>query len=133
MYLYFIKAGNAIKVGVTEDLKKRICELQVGNPIEMELLHAIGLSPEKAQKLETEIHRLFQKTNLHGEWFQSTTFMSEYIENIKENGLEHYYSWIDKRYQDDYGKILRELRAKVERDVIIGNLISLEKLESELM
>jgi hypothetical protein len=49
MLLYFVKAGDAIKVGVATDLKKRIDSMQTGNPHGIKLLHCIDLPSEKAR------------------------------------------------------------------------------------
>jgi hypothetical protein len=32
MYVYFIKAGDAIKVGIATDVNSRMINVQVGNP-----------------------------------------------------------------------------------------------------
>ena len=84
MFLYFIKGGDAIKVGITENVEQRLTGIQVGNPAKVELLHSISMSDEEARQAESEIHRMFIKTNLSGEWYQATQFMLDYIRNIKE-------------------------------------------------
>jgi hypothetical protein len=132
MFLYFIKGGDAIKVGITDNVEKRLIGIQTGNPSKVELLQSISMSDEEARKAESEIHRIFIKTNLSGEWYQATQFMLEFIKNIKENGWESHLSWIEKKHEDMYREILSAFKKKVERDIIYGNLISLERLKKEL-
>jgi hypothetical protein len=85
-----------------------------------------------AQKIESQIHTLFHKTNLNGEWFQANQFMIDFIRNVKENGWEAYSEWIDTQYQTVYADSLAALKAKIERDTIIGNMVSLEMLKEDL-
>jgi hypothetical protein len=132
MYVYFIKAGDAIKVGIASDVTKRLINVQVGNPHKIDLLHSLDVSEEKARSIETIIHEIFKKTNLSGEWFQAPQFMIDFIHNIKENGWESHYSWIENRYQRDYGSVLDSLKTKIEHDIIGGNVVSLEKLQKDL-
>ena len=41
MYVYFIEAGDAIKVGIASDVTKRLINVQVGNPHKIDLLHSL--------------------------------------------------------------------------------------------
>jgi hypothetical protein len=132
MLLYFVKAGDAIKVGVATDIKKRIGGMQTGSQHRIKLLHCIDLPSEKARLMEKEIHIFFQKTNLHGEWFRFTQFMFDYIENIKDNGLESHEGWLQKRYLEEYDEIVTALKIKIERDIAYGDFVSLEKLKIEI-
>ncbi len=132
MYVYFIKTGDAIKVGITSDVNKRTIEIQVGNPHKVELLHTIDTSEENARKIESQIHELFRKTNLNGEWFHANQFMIDFIRHIKDNGWEAHSEWIESQYQKVYGDSLVALKAKIELDIIVGNMVSLEKLKEDL-
>jgi hypothetical protein len=132
MFLYFIKGGDAIKVGITENVEQRLTDIQVGNPTKVELLHSIYMSDEEGREAESEIHNMFIKTNLSGEWYQATQFMLDYIRNIKENGWESHLSWIKKKYEYMYREILSAFKKNIETDIIYGNLISLERLKKDL-
>ena len=131
MFLYFIKGGDAIKVGITENVEQRLTGIQVGNPAKVELLHSISMSDEEARQAESEIHRMFIKTNLSGEWYQATQFMLDYIRNIKEIGWESRLSWIKKKYEYMYREILSAFKKNIETDIIYGNLTSLERLKKD--
>ena len=132
MFLYFIKAGDAIKIGLGDDIEKRMITLQVGNPNRLDLLHSIDLPDQEAKEKEIELHQLLHKTNLNGEWFQATQYLIDFIENIKKNGLASYKLWVLENYQNTYKEHLDSLKIKIEQDIISGNLISLEKLKSDL-
>ncbi|NWG01692.1 MAG: GIY-YIG nuclease family protein [Syntrophaceae bacterium] len=132
MYVYFIQTGDAIKVGIASDLTKRMVSVQVGNPHKIEVLHSISTSEEEARKIESQIHELFKRTHLHGEWFHANQFMIDFIRHIKENGWESHSDWIDSQYHKVYGDSLTSLKTKIEKDIIIGNMVSLEKLKQDL-
>ncbi len=132
MYVYFIKTGDAIKVGIATDVNSRTISIQVGNPHKIELLHTISTSEEHARRIESQIHELFCKTNLNGEWFQANQFMIDFISHIKNNGWEAHSEWIETQYRKVYGDTLAVLKAKIERDIIIGNMVALEKLKRDL-
>jgi hypothetical protein len=132
MNVYFIKTGDAIKVGIATDVNSRLVSVQVGNPHKMTLLHSISTSEQHAREIESQIHNLFHKTNLNGEWYQANQFMMDFITHIKEYGWETHSDWIEKQYQKVYGDILTSLKSKIEQDTIVGNMVSLEKLKEDL-
>lgn len=63
--IYFVKAGQFLKIGISENPEKRVRELQIGNPHKLELL---GTIPGDEQD-ETEIHNAFSDHHSHGEWY----------------------------------------------------------------
>jgi predicted GIY-YIG superfamily endonuclease len=72
MYVYFIQAGKkgAIKVGITNNVEKRIETLQIGNPYELRVLSLIPCeSRAHAFEIERRIHKFFRRQNIRGEWF----------------------------------------------------------------
>ena len=73
MYLYFIRAGNrgAIKIGIANNIERRVATLQTGNPFKLNVIALIPCdSRQHAAELEKQIHRFFVKQNIRGEWFQ---------------------------------------------------------------
>lgn len=74
-FIYFVQSGytGAIKIGVANNVRMRICDLQVGNPMELKLLASIGpYQRGAALKLEGELHRKFKHKRVRGEWFHRT-------------------------------------------------------------
>lgn len=68
--LYVMTAGDFIKVGITNDPIKRLYDLQIANPLVVELQKAY-LPPEDIQALRIEMiaHRALQEFHVRGEWF----------------------------------------------------------------
>lgn len=63
--IYFIKAKNYVKIGVSKNPVQRLKELQTANPIKLKLLGTI----EGNFSTEAALHRMFYKWKKTGEWF----------------------------------------------------------------
>ena len=70
MYIYFLQCSGNYKIGVAENVEKRIRVLQVGNPHEITLSFSYHF-PEKhhAFRMEKIFHEAFKKLSRRGEWF----------------------------------------------------------------
>jgi hypothetical protein len=70
-YIYIFRAGmsDRYKIGWTEEknIEKRKASLQTGSS---EPLNVAGFFPASSKKTEQTIHRLHQKKNIQGEWFE---------------------------------------------------------------
>lgn len=64
--LYFIKQGNYVKIGVTNDIDRRLKDLQSSNPNPLELLYS-GIGEGKDEQLW---HNVFAHRHHRGEWFK---------------------------------------------------------------
>ncbi|WP_082837094.1 GIY-YIG nuclease family protein [Labrenzia sp. OB1] len=69
--VYFLANGeerlSPIKIGRTNSLKRRMSELQTGNPVQLRLLGYIETTEDAS--LEAQLHREFYQKRLSGEWF----------------------------------------------------------------
>jgi hypothetical protein len=66
--IYFAQSvtGGPIKIGIAEDVRARLRELQCGSPVELAI---IGARPGYSSD-EARLHRVLAKHRLHGEWFE---------------------------------------------------------------
>lgn len=75
--IYFARSGSEgpIKIGRTQNLKKRIETLQTYSPHDIQLLGTAvgGILKEK------ETHRLFSNSRIRGEWFLPTKDLLQFI------------------------------------------------------
>lgn len=78
IYFVLCKEAQAIKIGVTNDVKKRFDSLQTANPFKLELLKFI----EGKRNQEREIHQKFKHLNINGEWFTYSDELSNFINNL---------------------------------------------------
>lgn len=67
MTIYFIKSNNEIKIGKTNDLQRRIIELQVGNQSKLEVLYIIE---NMHDDFEAHVHSVCIGYHIQGEWFR---------------------------------------------------------------
>jgi hypothetical protein len=78
--VYFI--GNLehkwVKIGRTINLSKRLSSIQTGCPCLLEILGYI--KSKDANKLEKQMHRKFNRSKMHGEWYVLSKDIMEFIE-----------------------------------------------------
>ena len=70
-YIYVIKnpLNETIKIGVAQDVDKRIKQLQTGAGIELELVYQ-SLICSNAFSIEKDVHSEFEEYRTFGEWFK---------------------------------------------------------------
>lgn len=88
MYIYVIgREEGPVKVGITSNLKGRLCQIQTGCYFKAEILHAEPmLDRSHALHHEAAFHDVYAEKRLVGEWFDLEADLA--IELI-ETGLEH--------------------------------------------
>jgi len=101
--IYFLQSGKGpIKIGWSNNIKKRLPILQVGNPEKLILLKVIqgSISGEK------EIHKRFAKHKIWGEWFRPIKELMDFIEllprcymSIQDKKIFYKHVAITKRYK----------------------------------
>jgi hypothetical protein len=79
--IYFIQQGKngPIKIGFTDNIEKRLKELQTANPYKLNLLLCINGN----LKSEKELHKRFEQHRLNGEWFEPVEEILDYIYSCK--------------------------------------------------
>lgn len=77
MKTYFIQDPRGrIKIGIAENPRQRLRQLQTGNPEKLVLLGCIEDDHEK------DLHHKFRKYRVGGEWFTAEKELVEYVEQI---------------------------------------------------
>jgi len=77
MVVYFIRAGEYVKIGIAKDIKSRIAALQTGQPVKIEFCGAIrNITIEQARRYERKLHEFFKNLRAEGEWFMLPKFES---------------------------------------------------------
>ena len=78
--LYFIQAGEdgPIKIGISQDAKRRLSGLQTAHHEELRLLGSIP----GGRRAEEFMHQLFVAQKLRGEWFKSDPVLLSFIEDF---------------------------------------------------
>lgn len=87
-HLYFLRGGDYIKIGRTVDFDRRLSELKVSSPYELELIALI----ENKGCYEFRIHDLFKKIRVKGEWFKDDQSISDFIGLVLDNSEKTAYA-----------------------------------------
>lgn len=66
-YVYFISNGQYCKIGHAVDIKKRLDTLQCGSPYKLKVVKT--LKSTDYINLEVQLHNLFSKYKVLGEWY----------------------------------------------------------------
>ena len=70
-FVYFISDGEYTKIGVAQNMNKRLSCLQVGNPKKLKIVSFIPCSTEYiARKIEKYMHESLSCCRTIGEWFK---------------------------------------------------------------
>lgn len=81
-FVYFIgpvSGEGPVKIGFAYSVPQRLCELQVGNPAELDIYVAILAK----KKTERELHKKFAASRVRGEWFLLTGDVIEEIRRLR--------------------------------------------------
>jgi hypothetical protein len=76
--IYFVQpaAGGLIKIGIASNVAARLSGMQTGSPVE---LRVIGVIAGVDQSFEAELHERYASARRHGEWFEPTAELLDYI------------------------------------------------------
>lgn len=81
LYLFLDKANNKLKIGRSENPKKRLRSIQYEYNIILESLFKL----ENCGQMESFVLDIFSKYNLHGEWFSFNQEIVDYFATLKSN------------------------------------------------
>lgn len=73
--VYFVRAGDKVKIGFSRNLRRRMIDLQNASPIELELIHTMPGSTFTEHKL----HVQFSNQRAGGEWFRYEGPIADFI------------------------------------------------------
>ncbi len=112
--IYFVKAGDRVKIGYTDTPFKRISSLRTSSPYELEVLLIIEGFYDK----EYELHQMFLEFRINGEWFEYSAVIQDFvIDNLK----------LDRRYEfgfikDDFKDYEQVLRLRKSQNLSLKGL-----------
>jgi hypothetical protein len=78
-YTYFVRNGEAIKIGHTALPKARMMDLQIASPEPLNILAIVSNTIIK----EADAHRKFAHLRIRGEWFRAESELLEFIATVK--------------------------------------------------
>jgi len=80
--IYFIQSCNRyVKIGTSFSLEERVKGLQTASPKKLKVKAVL----DGGFQTESELHKLFERAHVRGEWFKTTEEVKWYIRAIQEN------------------------------------------------
>lgn len=83
-FVYFIKCGPFVKIGVARNPRKRLSGLQVAQTEKLELI----ATTTGGEAREAALHKRFAKYHVRGEWFRFERRLAEYITDLRERSAQ---------------------------------------------
>lgn len=103
--IYFIKAVNsgAIKIGVSNDPRRRLDTMQTGSAEPLELL---GVLPGQFEE-ERRLHEMLKRHRIHGEWFRGDAELGAAVERLLRPSIKELIDRTGARFWFIRGKAVR--------------------------
>jgi hypothetical protein len=92
--VYFIGSGDAIKIGYSTDLQKRIADLKTGAAADIELLDYA----RAGRDVERELHSILASERIRGEWFKASDKTEDIMDLISD--------FLDDEFSDEDDRCL---------------------------
>lgn len=67
-FVYVVQCQEYVKIGLADNVKLRVSGLQTGSPYKLKLLASWPC--DDAPNTEKELHKLFSRFHMRGEWFK---------------------------------------------------------------
>jgi hypothetical protein len=77
-FVYFIRAGEAIKIGYSKDAYSRMADLQVANAETLEFMGSV----KGDRQYESDLHDMFCHLQIRGEWFSAEPELIDFIDDL---------------------------------------------------
>jgi hypothetical protein len=102
--VYFVRAGDAVKIGRTTSLASRLRALATASAFPLELLSAMPCGAA----LEARLHRRWRHLRLRGEWFRAD---EEQLRSIRDEANRGRSPEQDQRSRAEAAEVRRVLAA----------------------
>lgn len=67
-YVYLMRCGDRYKIGITNDVNRRLAQLGKQSPYPLEIVHTIRAPYPKS--IENRLHAMYKRVRVHVEWFE---------------------------------------------------------------
>lgn len=129
-YVYFVQAetGGPIKIGSANNVKRRLKQLQTGNPELLVLLH----STTGGKRLERSLQESFKKYNKRDEWFFPDDSIVEFIYEIKFEDDEFGYIQSLRDFINEKSYNINKNKIELMEHLLNGSILSNHTFEEKL-
>jgi DNA-binding transcriptional regulator YiaG len=84
--IYFIRHTDYVKIGYTNDINRRMSDLQISCPVKIDLMALV----EGDMAEESRYHEMFSNYYSHGEWFRFSKEIEDFLSNLDKSLLWKY-------------------------------------------
>jgi len=125
-HIYFIQSGldGPIKIGISNNPKKRMRELQHSCPFELRM---VGIIKNGGKEWEDKLHRKFAHSRMKGEWYKPTQTLLQCIQQSNNPKLiTEMQKEIDKQNKSTKEltmKMLSKWESNIQKDISNGTPI----------
>lgn len=81
--IYFLSDGEYVKIGFSDNVTKRISQIQTANPKDL----SVELIIDGDYAFEQKIHNDLKEFSVKGEWFYYSDSVKKYIDKLKSRDL----------------------------------------------
>lgn len=88
--VYFIRAGDSVKVGASRDIETRLASFQALCPMALRLIAKLDFDEQgrkQAHSVERRLHERYMPWHLHHEWFAFNELMSADVAAINSGSF----------------------------------------------
>jgi len=131
-YVYFVKDGDKVKIGRSDDPESRVCDLRTGN-LDVSLIAQFECP---SPKTETVLHKLFAEHRISEEWFRLCPDIERFIAFVncdKSRFSVHARVMVSKVLGVSTGMIGNAKKLKSESPELFAQVKSGEKTLSQAM
>lgn len=107
--IYFLRAGEYVKIGYSADPAQRVADFQTANPIDLEIIAV----HHGSRREEAMLHRKFAAHRVRGEWFAADPVILEHAtDSLDRADAVDFRSWVISLPSDDdpTGDFVSDLR-----------------------
>lgn len=110
-WVYLVSSAGYTKIGITNDVDKRLVSLRTSTPFEVNLIGSWKIGEDMVYAIEQYIHSEYAEFNTKLEWFKLT---DEQIKIIKEklNNSEEIIKFLQAKKEEEETKKIQEVKEK---------------------
>ena len=121
--VYFITDGKNVKIGVSNEIKKRLKQLQTSNAEKLTIAYTLPMDSRlQAYYIEKSLHAVYKKIRKQGEWFHNLSLIkaiqkAEKLQDKHREAIEKPRTVLIERLRETVGGVvldtfIREAKAQ---------------------
>lgn len=105
-YLYLVESAGHVKIGITNDVNKRLSSIRTSTPFGVSLIQSWDLGEEMVYKVEQHLHSLYSEYSVRLEWFKLSSAQIDEIIALLDNRDTVIEAILSKEKEDELNKVM---------------------------